>query len=96
MNLSLDGASLGYLEDSVYKTWHWVKLQKPLRQLAAGSHLLVLGNREDGSGVDQILLTQDADYRPTGIESTDAQGRTSSAPPAGTENAPAPAAATVK
>jgi len=81
MNLSLDGEALGTVEDSVFKTWHWVKLQKPLRKLTAGDHLLVLGNREDGSGVDQILLTQDADYRPTGIESAEVQGRSNGVAP---------------
>ena len=43
----------------------------------SGEHVLVLTNREDGAAVDQILLTQDPDYRPTGIESADVKGRIS-------------------
>jgi len=95
MDLSLDGEALGKVEDSVFKSWHWVALQKPLRKLTAGTHLLVLGNREDGSGVDQILLTQDPDYRPTGIESLDVQGRTNGVEPVAPA-APAPAADAAK
>ena len=95
MNLSVDGEAMGAVEDSVVERWHWVLLQKPLRKLTAGPHLLVLGNREDGSGVDQILLTQDADYRPTGIESPDVQGRTDGVAPA-VPAAPAPVADAAK
>lgn len=84
MDISMDGKALGYVEDAVYETWHWVPLQRPLRKLTAGDHLFTLGNREDGAAADQILLTQDADYRPTGIESLNAQGRTNGAVAAAT------------
>ena len=91
-NVFLDGASLGTVEDSVYEAWHWVRLSRPPLRLSAADHLLLIVNREDGAGIDQVLLTQDPDYRPTGIESPDAPGRTSGLPepPPATAAPPAP------
>lgn len=75
IDIRLDGERLGTVEDSVFEVWHWVALQRPLRGLAAGEHLLTLYNREDGSAVDQVLLTQDSGYRPAEIEPAEAPGR---------------------
>lgn len=76
LGVLLDGSALGAVGDSVYETWHWVRLGRRKVQLAAGEHSLVITNREDGSAFDQVLLTQDPDYRPTGIEKPDVKGRT--------------------
>jgi len=95
----LDGVSEGTVEDAVLGQWHWVALlddkhdlkMKPLR---SGTHLLVILNREDGAAWDQILLTQDPDYRPSGVELPDVPGRTAQTPedstdaPDATENSP--------
>ena len=52
--------------DSVYRSWHWVKGQ--VLELPAGQHKIAIFNREDGVKLDQFLLTTDAVYQPTGIE----------------------------
>jgi len=80
LDILLDTAGQGFVEDPVYEVWHWVALRRKLK-LDAGEHFLVIGNREDGSAVDQVLLTQDPDYRPTDIELLDAPGRTSALAP---------------
>ena len=58
------------VEDSTYKTWHWVKSPPRLNQLrlSAGKIRLTLLNREDGVRVDQILLTRSARYIPVDLE----------------------------
>lgn len=76
VSVSLDGGKAYDIEDAVLNKWHWVELQGHRPELTAGDHLLVVSNREDGAGWDQILLTQDPDYRPMDIEALDAQGRT--------------------
>lgn len=73
----MDGVELSPVQDPVHGEWHWVALERRRLQLTAGEHVLVITNREDGAAVDQILLTQDPDYRPTGIESADVNGRIS-------------------
>lgn len=57
-------------QDATYKTWHWVKSPSRLRQLKldAGEHTMVLGNREDGMRIDQVLLTTDRRLVPVDIE----------------------------
>ena len=69
LGVFLDGAELGAIGDPVYETWHWVRLARKTLRLDPAEHVLTLTNREDGSSVDQVLLTTDADYRPTGVES---------------------------
>jgi hypothetical protein len=58
------------IEDSTYKTWHWVRSPPRLvqLQLPAGPATLTLHNREDGARIDQILLTTDRRHVPVGIE----------------------------
>ena len=80
VSVALDGVDLGTVEDPVYQTWHWVRLRRSV-QLSVGEHLLTLTNREDGAAVDQILLTQDLDYRPTDVEAADVKGRIVLKPP---------------
>lgn len=85
LEVILDGVSLGVVEDAVLGTWHWVALRGETRELKpvslrSGSHLLALLNREDGAAVDQILLTQDPEYRPTEIELPGAASTAESGP----------------
>jgi hypothetical protein len=51
-------------EDSVYGTWHWVRAGKA--QLAAGANSIIISEREDGIGVDQLLASLDPDLVPIG------------------------------
>ena len=56
--------------------WHWLAATKKVKKkwvprvlkLSAGDHVLHVRSREDGSGLDQVLLTTDKEYVPTGIE----------------------------
>jgi len=62
-------------EDGDYRRWHWVRFVgkggRPQRfTLVKGTHALVISNNEDGTKVDQILITDDREYVPTAIEST--------------------------
>ncbi len=57
-------------EDATLKSWHWVRAPLRLKQLTLekGRHTLTLKNREDGAGLDQILLTADKNYVPVDVE----------------------------
>jgi hypothetical protein len=93
LGISLDGVEQkSGIEDGIFQTWHWVRLKQPLARLTAGAHQLVIKSREDGSGFDQVLLTLDADYRPSGIEQPNVAKRTT--PPARPAPAGPPAATT--
>jgi len=62
-----DGKAVTVGNDGTYDAWHW--LEAPITYpLTQGPHKLVLLNREDGIRVDQILLTDDMEYFPQGIE----------------------------
>lgn len=63
---SIDDGRPWEFNDSVYRSWHWVK--GLVLELSAGQHKIVIYNREDGVKLDQFLLTTDAAYLPTGIE----------------------------
>lgn len=58
------------VEDTTYKTWHWVKSPPRLQQLALepGEITLTIKNREDGVRWDQILLTPSKRYVPVAAE----------------------------
>jgi len=43
-------------QDTTYKSWHWVKLNRPI-ELDGGAHTLVIKNTEDGALADQFYLT---------------------------------------
>ena len=53
-------------QDGTYQRWHWVK--GPTLHLGTGQHTIVLQNREDGSKLDEALLTTDLRYVPVRIE----------------------------
>ena len=70
-NISLDGARpFSFGQDRTFKAWHWVRAPKRLKQLdlSEGKHSMVISAREDGIRIDQILLTDDEDFVPVGIE----------------------------
>jgi len=70
VSVQIDEHPVFMVEDSTYKTWHWVKSPPRLNQLrlSAGKIRLSLLNREDGVRVDQILLTRSSRYVPVDIE----------------------------
>ena len=53
-------------QDGTYQVWHWVK--GPRMALNAGTHQIVIQNREDGAKMDQFLLTSDEKYIPVRAE----------------------------
>jgi len=67
-SVSIDDSNSLKLTDSTLKHWHWVALQKRPFLLTAGEHQLVVANSEDGARIDQIMLTNDPEYVPQGIE----------------------------
>ena len=75
LDVMLDGAQMGTVEDGVFETWHWTPLRARRLRLDDRPHLLTIKNREDGSAWDQVLLTQDRDYRPDGVARPDVMGR---------------------
>lgn len=50
-------------QDGTYGTWHWFKIQAGF-SLPAGPVTIIVQNREDGSKIDQFLLTKDTRYVP--------------------------------
>lgn len=60
------GAPITLGEDGTYDKWHWVGGNARVN-LKAGANTFVIHNRETGVRVDQVFLTQDRDYTPTGI-----------------------------
>ena len=56
------------IQDSTYKHWHWVKAKRKVIKLTKGKHALKVSNREDGARFDQVLLINDKEYVPQGIE----------------------------
>jgi len=51
--------------DQTFNFWHWVP--GPLYRLSTGKHILKIRDREDGSRLDKILLTDNTVYVPTGM-----------------------------
>jgi hypothetical protein len=58
--------------NNTYKVWQWMQVGRLPFDLKTGNATLVIGSREDGSKLDQVLLTQDLKYKyvPEGIESS--------------------------
>lgn len=67
--MSVNGGSTLILgEDGTYDKWHWVGGTSGHRvKLNAGVNTVVIKNRETGVRVDQVFLSQDGNYTPTGI-----------------------------
>jgi len=60
-------------DDGTYRRWHWVMFisrRHPTFRLKKGEHTLMIVNREDGTRIDQIILTPKGpkDYIPVGVE----------------------------
>lgn len=76
MEMSVDGGKGLLVTDTRYNHWHWVKFSSPDEtstaprsfRLAAGRHTLMFKNREDGTRLDQVYITDDPDDRPTGMK----------------------------
>jgi len=68
LDLKLDGEDLGYITNNNLRVWQWMRCPKGPFTLSAGEHVLVVGNREDGSRLDQVLFIADSEYVPAGIE----------------------------
>jgi len=80
LDFSLDGCPKMNLTSGTHGYhWHWLPFKEAaggkthLRtfSLSKGEHILTVYTREDGSGLDQVLLTTDEQYVPTGIEEPD-------------------------
>jgi len=59
--------------DNTYKAWRWLAVGRtPFEpgpfEFKKGEHTLKLTSREDGSVLDQVLVVDDPEYRPTGVE----------------------------
>jgi len=52
-------------QNAVYSTWHWVK--SGMHTLAQGTNTLMLHEREDGIELDQVVLTPDKTFVPSGM-----------------------------
>jgi hypothetical protein len=57
-------------EDGNYERWHWVKHKGPMLPLKAGTHKIVIAERESDSdlGIDQIVITTIKNFVPVEIE----------------------------
>ncbi|MBQ6470432.1 MAG: hypothetical protein IJJ33_00485 [Victivallales bacterium] len=69
LNVRLDDAEHSETvgNDGAYRVWHWMESPKTYT-LSAGQHRLQLLNREDGIMFDQLLITNDTQYVPSGVE----------------------------
>ncbi|NLF17651.1 MAG: hypothetical protein GX595_10390 [Lentisphaerae bacterium] len=67
VRLGEDGKPLTVGNDGTYNAWHWLEAPGTFA-LEPGTHTLFLLNREDGVRFDQILVTNDMEYFPQGIE----------------------------
>lgn len=77
LSMNVDGGpAFTFGQDATYKTWHWVRAPRRLKQLKLkpGEHRLRIRNREDGVKLDQVLLTADKRYVPVGVEDVTARG----------------------
>jgi hypothetical protein len=73
--MTLNGGKRISITDATPDAWHWIKL-KPLEvggpkyrpfKLKKGKHTLVFLNREDGTKLDQVYITDDAEDVPAAI-----------------------------
>jgi hypothetical protein len=59
----MSSATPAFLSDNLYQQWHWV--QGKTFHLTVGWHMVRLQNREDGTKLDEWLLTTAPDFVPT-------------------------------
>ena len=69
LDVRLDNEEMTYTvgNDGTYNAWHWQKSPKSCK-LTPGRHRLEVLNREDGIKLAQVLLLNDKDYIPDGVE----------------------------
>jgi hypothetical protein len=67
VKVGADGKPITVGNDGTFDAWHWLEVPK-VYSLEKGSHDLYILNREDGIRIDQILVTNDMEYFPQGIE----------------------------
>jgi hypothetical protein len=67
VRLGEQGKILTVGNDGTYDSWHWLEVPGTF-SLEKGTITLYLLNREDGIRIDQILLTNDMEYFPQGVE----------------------------
>lgn len=67
IRLGEKGKPLTVGNDGTYDSWHWLEAPGEFT-LDKGTHTLYLLNREDGVRFDQILVTNDMEYYPQGVE----------------------------
>jgi hypothetical protein len=67
VRLGENGKILTVGNDGTYDAWHWLEVPGKF-SLEKGTTTLYLLNREDGIRLDQILLTNDMEYFPQGVE----------------------------
>lgn len=76
LTISVDkGKEITFGGDATYQRWDWKRVPDPAKpgapltlHLTEGPHNIKVGNREDGSKFDQMLLTQDNEYVPVAVE----------------------------
>lgn len=66
------GKAMRVGDDGTYDAWHWMSAPDVVK-LAKGKNKIFLLNREDGIRFDQMLITDDMDYYPQGIEENEAE-----------------------
>jgi hypothetical protein len=67
VRLGDQGKILTVGNDGTYDSWHWLEVPGTF-SLEKGTVTLYLLNREDGIRIDQILITNDTEYYPQGVE----------------------------
>jgi len=67
-----DGKAMRVGDDGTYDAWHWMPAPDVVK-LAKGTNKIYLLNREDGIRFDQMVITDDTDYYPQGIEENEAE-----------------------
>lgn len=65
--LSIDGGADEYYWAAAASGWQWRKHPGNTFTLSAGTHSLVVREREDGARLDKMLLTPDPAYTPSGM-----------------------------
>lgn len=69
LDVKVDDDKMSYTvgNDGTYNAWHWQKSPKSYK-LTPGRHKITVLNREDGIKLAQVLLLQDKEYIPEGVE----------------------------
>jgi hypothetical protein len=66
--VKLGQKELGEVTNNSFGRWQWWKVNREPLELPADAATLLIESREDGSRLDEILLTDDLDYVPVTVE----------------------------